>query len=127
MKPVLALIFALLALPAHADRLKVATTFTVIADMARNVAGDAATVESITRPGSEIHGYQPTAGDLVRTGDADLILVNGMNLESWFQQFIDKLGDVPVAVVSDGVQPIPISGGDDDGKPNPHAWMSLES
>lgn len=127
MKLPLALAFALTALPAQADQLKVATTFTIIADMARNVAGDAAEVESITKPGAEIHNYQPTSGDLVRTADADLILMNGLNLESWFQQFIDQLGDVPVAVVSDGIQPISITGGDYDGKPNPHAWMSLDS
>ena len=127
MKLPLALALALLALPAHAEQLKVATTFTIIADMARNVAGDAATVESITRPGAEIHNYQPTAGDLIRASDADLVLANGLNLESWFQQFIDQLGDVPVAVVSDGVEPISITGGDYDGKPNPHAWMALDN
>ncbi len=127
MKLPLALALVLAALPAHAERLKVATTFTIIADMARNVAGDAAAVESITRPGAEIHNYQPTSGDLIRASDADLILTNGLNLESWFQQFIDQLSDVPVTVVSDGVQPMSITGGDYDGKPNPHAWMSLES
>lgn len=117
----------LVALPVHAEQLKVATTFTIIADMARNVAGDVATVESITKPGAEIHNYQPTSGDLIRGSDAQLILVNGLNLESWFQQFIDQLGDVPVAVVSDGVEPMPISGGEYEGKPNPHAWMALDS
>lgn len=127
MKLPLALVLVLAALPAHAEQLKVATTFTIIADMARNVAGDAAAVESITRPGAEIHNYQPTSGDLIRASDADLILTNGLNLESWFQQFIDQLGDVPVTVVSDGVQPMSITGGDYEGKPNPHAWMSLES
>lgn len=127
MKLPLALVLVLAALPAHAEQLKVATTFTIIADMARNVAGDAAAVESITRPGAEIHNYQPTSGDLIRASDADLILANGLNLESWFQQFIDQLGDVPVTVVSDGVQPMSITGGDYEGKPNPHAWMSLES
>lgn len=127
MKLPLALVLVLAAFPAHAEQMKVATTFTIIADMARNVAGDAASVESITRPGAEIHNYQPTSGDLIRASDADLILANGLNLESWFQQFIDQLGDVPVAVVSDGVQPMSITGGDYDGKPNPHAWMSLES
>lgn len=125
--PILALLTALLAQPAFAERLKVATTFTVIADMARNVAGDAATVEAITRPGADIHNYQPTPHDLIRASGADLILANGMNLELWFQQFIDQLGEIPVAVVSDGVQPMSIRGGDYDGKPNPHAWMALDS
>ena len=128
MRPALALILAcLIALPAEAGRLKVATTFTVIADMARNVAGDAADVESITRPGAEIHNYQPTPGDLIRATDAGLILANGLNLELWFQQFLDQLGEVPVAVVSEGIEPMDIAGGDYRGKPNPHGWMALDS
>lgn len=123
----LVLLASLVAMPAHAERLKVATTFTVIADMARNVAGEVADVESITRPGAEIHNYQPTSGDLIRASGAALILANGLNLELWFQQFIDQLGDIPVAVVSDGIEPMPIDGGEYEGKPNPHGWMSLES
>lgn len=109
------------------DRFKVVTTFTVIADMARNVAGDAAIVESVTKPGAEIHGYEPTPRDLLRAQDADLILWNGMNLELWFTQFLDNLKNVPAVTLSEGVAPMPIREGGYEGKPNPHAWMSLES
>nr|WP_240473629.1 metal ABC transporter substrate-binding protein [Thioclava indica] len=112
---------------AQNDRLKVVTTFTVIADMAQNVAGDTAEVVSIIKPGAEIHGYQPTPRDLVRAQDADLILWNGLNLERWFEQFLSNLRDVPAAVVSEGVEPLPIAGGEYDGKPNPHGWMALSS
>jgi manganese/iron transport system substrate-binding protein len=117
-----------LGLPACArqetDGFKVVTTFTIIADMARNVAGDAAVVESITKAGAEIHNYQPTPGDLVKAQDADLILWNGLNLELWFEQFFGNLSDVPSAVVSRGVEPIGIGEGPYTGRPNPHAWMS---
>lgn len=106
------------------DRLKVVTTFTIIADMARNVAGDAADVVSITKPGAEIHNYQPTPGDLVRAQDADLILWNGLNLEQWFEKFLRNLRGVPGIVVSEGIEPMGISEGPYSGKPNPHAWMS---
>lgn len=112
---------------AQGAKLKVATTFTVIADMARNVAGDAAEVVSITKPGAEIHGYQPTPRDLVAAQDATLILWNGLGLERWFEQFLANLGDIPAAVVSDGIEPMAISGGDYAGKPNPHGWMALDS
>ncbi|MAU47762.1 MAG: iron ABC transporter substrate-binding protein [Yangia sp.] len=112
---------------AQGAKLKVATTFTVIADMARNVAGDAAEVVSITKPGAEIHGYQPTPRDLVGAQDATLILWNGLGLERWFEQFLANLGDIPAAVVSDGIEPMAISGGDYAGKPNPHGWMALDS
>jgi len=112
---------------AEGDRFKAVTTFTVIADMAQNVAGDAAIVESITKAGAEIHGYQPTPRDIIRAQDADLILWNGLNLELWFEQFFGNLSDVPSATLSDGIVPMSISSGEYDGKPNPHAWMSLES
>ena len=109
------------------DKFKAVTTFTVIADMAQNVAGDAATVESITKPGSEIHNYQPTPGDIRRAQDADLVLWNGLNLELWFERFFRNLRDVPQVVVSEGVEPMSIGEGPYTGKPNPHAWMSPSS
>ena len=109
------------------DRMKVVTTFTVLADMAANVAGDAADVVSITKPGAEIHGYQPTPQDIVRASDADLILWNGMNLELWFEQFLSNMEDVPSATLTDGVDPISIASGSYEGQPNPHAWMGLDN
>ena len=111
--------------PARAgEKLKVVTTFTILADMAANVAGDAAVVQSITKPGAEIHNYQPTPHDIIRALHADLILWNGLSLERWFKKFLANLGDVPSVVLSDGVEPIDISQGPYRGKPNPHAWMS---
>ena len=109
------------------EKFKAVTTFTVIADMAKNVAGDAAIVESITKPGAEIHNYQPTPGDIQRAQGAKLILWNGLNLELWFEKFFGNLQDVPSATVSDGVEPIGIAEGPYSGKPNPHAWMSPTS
>ncbi|SFN35642.1 manganese/iron transport system substrate-binding protein [Roseovarius lutimaris] len=122
-----ALTLALTPAMAQADRPKVVTTFTVIGDIAQNVAGDLAEVVSITKPGAEIHGYQPTPRDLVRAQGADLILWNGLNLERWFEQFLANLSEVPATVVSDGLVPMAISGGEYDGKPNPHGWMALSS
>lgn len=101
----------------------VLTTFTVLEDIAENVAGDHLVVESITKPGAEIHGYEPTPGDIRKASDADLILDNGLNLEVWFGQFVEDV-DVPHVVVSEGIDPIDITGDAYAGKPNPHAWMS---
>jgi len=114
-----------LAGPAAAEKLRVATTFTVIADMARNVAGDAAEVVSLIPPGAEVHNFQPTPSDVRAAADADLILWNGLGLEAWFDRFFRNLGDVPTVLVSDGVEPIPIADGPYAGQPNPHAWMSV--
>ncbi|WP_083241238.1 metal ABC transporter substrate-binding protein [Methyloceanibacter stevinii] len=109
------------------DKFRVVTTFTVIQDIAQNVAGDAAVVDSITKPGAEIHDYQPTPGDIVKAQHADLVLWNGFNLERWFEKFFQNVKDVPSVVVSDGVEPMGITEGPYNGKPNPHAWMSPAS
>ncbi|MDQ8699575.1 metal ABC transporter substrate-binding protein [Hyphomicrobium sp. LHD-15] len=128
-----ALLFAAAVFPASsqaeaetkaAKPFRVVTTFTVIQDIAQNVAGTSAIVESITKPGAEIHDYQPTPLDIVKAQSADLVLWNGMNLERWFEKFFDNVKGVPSAVVSDGIVPMGITDGPYTGKPNPHAWMS---
>lgn len=101
----------------------VVTTFTVLADIAVNVAGGHVKVESLTKPGAEIHGYEPTPGDIKKAAKADLILDNGLNLEGWFAQFVSGI-EVEHVTVSDGVRPMDITGDAYRGKPNPHAWMS---
>lgn len=110
--------------PSASGKKRVVTSFTIIADMAREVAGDAAEVESITKAGAEIHGYEPTPKDIVKAQGADLVLWNGMNLELWFEKFFTNVKDVPGAVLTEGITPIGIGEGPYSGKPNPHAWMS---
>ena len=105
-------------------KFKVVTTFTVIQDIAQNVAGDAATVESITKVGAEIHEYDPTSQDITKALSADLVLWNGLNLELWFERFFEDVKNVPSVVVTEGIEPMPIQEGSYRGNPNPHAWMS---
>ncbi len=102
------------------DRPLVLTTFTVIADMVREVAGDRVEVRSVTRVGAEIHGYEPTPGDLRQARRAELVIENGLGLEAWFAQFIADV-DAPSVTLSDGLDPVPIAG---TSEANPHAWMS---
>lgn len=109
---------------ASEKKFKVVTTFTVIQDIAQNVAGDAAIVESITKVGAEIHEYDPTPKDITRALSADLILWNGLNLELWFKRFFEDIKNVPAVVVTEGIEPMPIQEGSYKGNPNPHAWMS---
>lgn len=119
------LILTGLSISANAkDPLRVVTTFTIIENIAKNVAGDAAIIESITKPGAEIHDYQPTPGDVLKAQKADLILWNGMHLERWFEKFFADIKDVPGVVVTEGIEPMSIGQGPYEGKPNPHAWMS---
>ena len=106
------------------ERFKVVTTFTIFADMARNIAGDKAEVVSITKPGADIHTYQPTPRDILKAENADLILWNGLNLEIWFEKFFQNIETTPSVVLTKGIEPMGISQGSYKGKPNPHAWMS---
>lgn len=106
------------------DQPLVLTTFTVLADMARNVAGDRLRVESITKQGAEIHGYEPTPSDIRRASGADLILENGLGLELWSRRFTAAAGNVPTVTLTEGMKPLPIEEDAYAGKPNPHAWMS---
>ncbi len=123
--PVFVLAFVCLDLfGAEVQKFKVITTFTVIADIAKNIAGDAAVVDSITKPNAEIHNYQTTPGDIRRAQGANLIIYNGFNLELWFDRFFYNLSDVPKVVVTEGIEPMGIRSGPYTGKPNPHAWMS---
>ena len=127
-KVLLTALLAACAIPSlAADKLKVATTFTIIADMAQNVAGEHAQVVSITKPGAEIHDYEPTPKDLATAQDAQLILWNGMGLERWFEKFFSNIKGAESVNVSEGITPIAISSGEYKGKPNPHAWMSASN
>ena len=109
------------------EKLRLVTTFTIIADIAKNVAGDRAIVESITKPGVEIHNYKPTPKDILRARKADIILWNGLNLEQWFSRFFSNVDNTPSVVISNGIKPISIFEGEYTGKPNPHAWMSTKN
>jgi manganese transport system substrate-binding protein len=106
--------------------LDVVATFTVLADVVTVVGGDDVVVGSVTGPGMNVHGYEPTPDDLRRAAAADLVVANGLGLETWLHDLIDPLG-VPVVVVGDAVDPLPIRGPlhETGGLAhNPHAWMS---
>ncbi|MCP1200033.1 metal ABC transporter substrate-binding protein [Notoacmeibacter sp. MSK16QG-6] len=107
------------------ERPKVVTTFSIVADLARNVAGEEAEIVSIVPVGADVHTYQPTPPAIASIQSADLLLWNGLNLEIWFERFLEGL-DAPSVLVSDGVEPIAI-GVDGKDVPNPHAWMSLSN
>ena len=105
----------------------VLTTFTVLADMAQNVAGDRLRVESLIKPGAEVHGYEPTPQDLQRGAQAVLILDNGFNLERWAERFFQNFPQLPHRTLSQGIKPVFISADAYQGQPNPHAWMSPQN
>ncbi len=106
------------------DKPYVLTTFTILADLASNVAGDRILIESITKPGAEIHSYQFTPSDIVKTKGAKLIIQNGLGLEAWISKFMMSAGDIPKVKLTAGIKPLLIEEDAYAGKPNPHAWMS---
>lgn len=103
------------------------TTFTVLQDLAQNVAGEAATIVSISPPGAEIHNYQPSPRDVIKAQSAKLVFWNGLNLEQWFERFYGDLSGVQQVLLTEGIVPMSISSGAYEGKPNPHAWMSASN
>ena len=106
------------------QRPRVLTTFTVLADLARNVAGDRLQVHSIVKEGAEIHGYQFTPSDIEGAAGADLLIENGLGLELWARRFTTAAGEIPTVTLSEGMEPLLINEDAYAGKPNPHAWMS---
>ncbi len=105
----------------------VLTTFTVIADMAQNVAGDRLRVVSLVKPGAEIHGYEPTPQDIERGEQSALILDNGLNLERWSERFFQHFPQIPRTTLSNTIKPLVIASDRYQGQPNPHAWMSPQN
>ena len=98
-------------------------SFTVLADIISNVAKDDFIVRSITKPGVEVHGYQPTPSDLVKASSAFVFVDNGFGFELWAEKFVSNL-KVKRITISDELNPIFISEDFYKGKPNPHAWIS---
>ncbi len=123
----LVLLLTNMAVAQPTKKFKVLTSFTIIADIAKNIAGEAAQVESMTKVNAEIHNYQVTPSDIRRAQNADLLLYNGLNLERWFEKFFNNLNNIPREVVSNNIAPLGIGLGPYKGKPNPHAWMSADN
>lgn len=107
-----------------ADKIMALSSFTIIADMVAEVGGDKVESSSLTKPGANIHGYEPTPSDLIQASKAEIFFENGLNLELWTSKLKANIPNVPMVKVSEGVQLISIEEGPYVGKPNPHAWMS---
>ena len=98
-------------------------SFTVLADIIENVAKDEFVVKSITKPGVEVHGYQPTPSDLIKASKAFVFIDNGFGFELWAEKFVSNL-KIERVTISNRLDPIFISEDFYKGKPNPHAWIS---
>lgn len=107
--------------PAAAPVLKVVATFSILADMAREVGGPAVEVSALVGPNADAHVYEPTPADVRRVARADVVVTNGLRFEGWIDRLIASSGyRGKVVVASAGIVPLQLGGGAD-----PHAWQSL--
>lgn len=111
--------------PALADtprKLQVVASFSILADLVREVAGDAADVSSLVGANADAHVFEPRPSDLQRLARADLVVVNGLGFEGWIERLVRSSGyRGPVVVASDGIVPRRVGHA-----PDPHAWQSLQ-
>ena len=119
------LIWALLAawtLPAQAQGpLNVVTSFSILADFARNVGGERARVTALVGPDSDVHVYTPAPADARKVADARLLVVNGLGLEGWLPRLVQSSGSrAAIVTATDGIVPLEAGGAAD-----PHAWQSV--
>ncbi len=128
------------ATAAFADNLKVVASFSIIADLARNVGGERVELTTLVGPGGDAHVYEPKPADAVAVAQADLVLVNGLQFEGFLQRLIEASATkAPVVEVSRGVTALVAAdehhhdgGGtatadaaEEHGAYDPHAWQSV--
>ncbi len=103
------------------DRINVVASFSILADMARNVGGDRVDVTALVGPDGDAHVYAPTPADAKKVADARLLVINGLGFEGWMPRLLQASGSkAPVIVATKGIMPRKMGGHDD-----PHAWQSV--
>ncbi|WP_088105717.1 metal ABC transporter substrate-binding protein [Halalkalibacter urbisdiaboli] len=107
----------------ESKEVKVVTSFSILADLIENVAGERAEVQYVVPIGEEPHEYEPVPSDFQKVSDATVFYVNGFDLEGWLQKLVDNVGEVEVVEVSSGITTIPIEGED---AADPHAWLDVK-
>jgi len=108
-----------------AEKLKAVASFSILADLVKQVGGDQVEVTAIVGPDGDAHVFQPSPQDAKAVADAQLVVVNGLGLEGWMARLIQSSGTkAPVVVASKGIKPLQ-GEGEDKGKADPHAWQSI--
>jgi zinc/manganese transport system substrate-binding protein len=122
------------ALPAQAQqKLKLVASFSILADMAREIGGERVEVTSLVGPNADAHVYAPTPADAKAVSEAKLILVNGLKFEGWIDRLLRSSGTKAARVAATkGVNAIKVAGGHSHGhghshagEADPHAWQDV--
>jgi zinc/manganese transport system substrate-binding protein len=102
--------------------LQVVASFSILADITREVAGDVAVVTSLVAANADAHVFEPTPKDAQRLKTADLVVVNGLRFEGWMDRLVKSSGyKGTVVVATAGIAPRMVRASND-----PHAWQSLD-
>jgi zinc/manganese transport system substrate-binding protein len=108
------------------ERVKVVGTFSILADLAKNVGGDRIEVDALVGANGDAHVYAPAPADAKKVADAKVILTNGLGFEGWIARLVKASGTkAPIVVASKGVKPRKAEGGHDHGGSDPHAWQAV--
>ncbi len=109
-----------------ADKLKIVCTTTMIADLARHLAGEAAEVRGIMKPGEDPHIYEVRPRDVQLIAGADLLLMNGLHLEATLGHVVDNHAKgVKVVRLAETPRIVPFESEQFRGAPDPHCWFSV--
>ena len=113
---------------AQSARLFVVATFTILADLVRQVGGEGVEVSSLVGPNGDVHAYAPSPADSRKLAAARLIVENGLNLEGWISRLAKaSASKARIVVASAGVSPREEHGDHDHahGGTDPHAWQNV--
>ena len=109
--------------------LRVVATTSIIGDVVAQVGGQAIDLTTLMGPGQDPHSYEPSANDLTGVAQADVIFVNGWDLEEALLRSLTTIGgQTPLVPVSANIQPRPFSGegsSDEHGGADPHVWFAV--
>jgi zinc/manganese transport system substrate-binding protein len=109
----------------HSGSIRVVATTTQIADFARAVAGDRADVTQLLQPNTDPHEYEPRPNDVKAVASADVVLVNGDNLDQWADKIVQQSGADAKVVDLGTTVPVKLAGersGPEASRYDPHWW-----
>lgn len=109
---------------AQSEPLKVVASFSILADMAKNVGGKFVEVSTLVGPDGDIHTYQPTPEDAKKIVNADVVIINGLGLEGWLERLmVATKTRARVVIATAGLNPRVMYSV--KGVPDPHAWQNI--
>jgi zinc/manganese transport system substrate-binding protein len=130
MKHVLACLLFALSSTLHASPLKVVTSFSILADLAREIGGERVSVTTLIGHDADAHAWQPRPSDARTVMEADVVIANGLGFDTWMERLAASAGKRDVVLAADGVKPLEqhddhAHHGHDHGPVDPHAWQSV--